>query len=299
MAIDAFLDMLAAERGAVKNTLLAYRRDLTDVTQYLKQTALPDATEDQLRAYLSALQKKHITPATLARRISVLRQYFKFLVSEQQRATDPTSTLELPKKGLQLPKTISLDQFMALLTAAQNIKPPDLQRLNLLLELIYGSGLRVSELVTLPHTVWRPGINHMIVKGKGNKERLVPLSAPAQAALTNYLTIRAQFLKGAPAKAAFFLFPSRGADGHLTRQRFHQLLKELALAANIDPAIISPHVLRHAFATHLLEGGADLRSLQQLLGHADIATTQIYTHVAKDRLVETVQNFHPLGQKKS
>ena len=233
----------------------------------------------------------------MSRRLSALRQFVRFLVSEARRADDPTATIDSPKQGRVLPKVLSEDEVGRLIETAQRRGGPDGIRLVALLEILYATGLRVSELVGLPLTAFSRDGRYLVVMGKGGKERIVPLSDPARKAMEAYLPVRAAFLvKGREARQRDFLFPSRiSEEGHLTRQRFAQLLKELAIHARIDPAKVSPHVLRHAFATHLLDHGADLRAVQKMLGHADIATTQIYTHVVSDRLRRIVTEHHPLA----
>ncbi|HEX9447954.1 MAG TPA: site-specific tyrosine recombinase XerD [Dongiaceae bacterium] len=294
--LDAFLEMLAAERNAAVNTRAAYRRDLDDATVFLtkKGRALSAATTDDLRNYLSLLAANDIRPSTAARRLSALRQYFKFIHGEGWRADDPTAGLDSPKLGRPLPKLLSEDEMSRLIATCAALEGRDGLRLTALTELLYATGLRVSELIALPLAAVLRDQPFLIVRGKGAKDRMVPLNAAAKAALSTYLAQRAVFLpKGA--KVSPWLFPSRGASGHLTRQRFGQMLKDIAIKAEIDPAAISPHVLRHAFATHLLDHGADLRALQKMLGHADIATTQIYTHVASGRLKDLVARHHPLA----
>ncbi len=295
--LEAFLEMLAAERGAARLTVAAYRNDLLDVARFLKRGSLDAATSDDLRAYLARLSRLGMAPRSAARKLSALRQYFRFLVLERVRADDPTAPLDAPRLGRPLPKVLSQDEASALVAAAHAKEGTDGARLVCLLELLYGSGLRVSELVGLPLAAARGDKRFLVVRGKGDKERLVPLSPPARAALDAYLAGRAAFLK--PKTESRYLFPSRGRSGHLTRERCAQLLKQLAIEARLDPARLSPHVLRHAFASHLLDHGADLRSVQEMLGHADIATTQIYTHVMGDRLQKLVATHHLLARKKS
>jgi integrase/recombinase XerD len=300
MSVEQFLDMLVSERGAAMLTLSAYRRDLEAAEHYIKKT-LSGASADDLSKYLASLRKKGRAATTIARHLSALRQYFRFLMSENLRDADPTLHLERPKQSRRLPKTLSAEDTIKLLDVigAENQggqARAETLRLQLLCELLYGAGLRASEVVTLPVNAYRAGQHALIVRGKGNKERVVPLTPPAIAAFDLYLAAREKFLFGAPNEAKKYLFPSRGAAGHYTRQRLHQEMKTLALAAGLDPAKLTPHVLRHAFATHLLEGGADLRSVQQLLGHADISTTQIYTHVTTERLRETISRHHPLAR---
>lgn len=308
-AIEAFLDMLVAERGAAENTLSAYRRDLVDIDRFLgrRGAAIDTAKPDDLRAYLDHLahqpgagrgRSSETAARTVARRLSAIRQFYRFLLSEGRRADDPSSGLDSPKLGRSLPKVLSEDDVDRLLEAAARREGPEGIRLVALLEVLYATGLRVSELVGLPRTAMSRDGAVLIVRGKGGKERLVPLSEPARYALAAYQAVRSHFLvPGREAAQAPWLFPSRIArNGYLTRQRFAQLLKELAVDAGLDPERVSPHVLRHAFATHLLNRGADLRSVQKMLGHADISTTQIYTHVIDERLTRLVETHHPLAR---
>jgi integrase/recombinase XerD len=253
------------------------------------------ANADALRAYLKSLDYLGMTPRTVARRLSVIRQFFRFLLAERRREDDPASTLDSPRLGRSLPKVLSRVEVDRLIEAAQ-AKGGDGGRMETLLEILYGTGLRVSELVTLPLAAAERDPTMLVVRGKGDKDRLVPLSDPARAAIAKWLHVRAATL--GEDETSRYLFPSRGRTGHLTRQRFAQLLKESALAAGIDPARVSPHVLRHAFASHLLEAGADLRSVQLMLGHADIATTQIYTHVIPEKLRSLVEDKHPLARRR-
>jgi integrase/recombinase XerD len=298
---EAFLEMLKAERGASVNTEAAYGADLRHLFAFIARRKQGPLTVDAeaLRAYLKSLDYVGMTPRTVARRLSVIRQFFRFLLAERMREDDPASTLDSPKLGRPLPKVLSREEVDRLIEAARSVGGKrggaDGGRMATLLEILYATGLRVSELVTLPLSAVERDPIVLIVRGKGAKERLVPLSDPARLAIASWLHVRDGALD--EGEVSRFLFPSRGRTGHLTRQRFAQLLKEAALAANIDPARVSPHVLRHAFASHLLEGGADLRSVQLMLGHADIATTQIYTHVAEDRLQAVVQTKHPLARR--
>jgi integrase/recombinase XerD len=299
---EAFLEMMAAERGAADNTLAAYRRDLADAAAFLKRrrASLADVATDGLRAYLKHLAGQGMSARTQARRLSALRQFYRFRLGEGRRADDPTAALDGPSLGRSLPKPLDEPQVTALIAAAASIEGAEGLRLTTALELLYATGMRVSELVTLPLATVARDRPAILVRGKGGKERLVPLGEPARRALAAYRDARAAFLakgKAGKVKESRFLFPSRGRQGHLTRHRLGQLLKELAIKAGIDPAKVSPHVLRHAFATHLLDHGADLRSVQKMLGHADIATTQIYTHVVKERLVRTVRDHHPLAKR--
>jgi integrase/recombinase XerD len=295
--LEAFLEMLAAERGAARLTLTAYRNDLLDLAGFLagRGETLEGAEAAALHEYLAAGATRSLAPRTLARRLSAIRQFFRFLLSDGVRPDDPTSGLDSPRLGRPLPKVLSETEVEALIGAAAAWPGDDGVRLRCILELLYATGLRVSELVGLPLAAAQRDPQLMLVRGKGGKERLVPLGPPARAALAAWLECRGRLLpSGRPSR---WLFPSRAVEGHLTRQRCGQLLKELALAAGLDPARLSPHVLRHAFASHLLDHGADLRSVQQMLGHADIATTQIYTHVQGERLRRLVETAHPLARR--
>jgi integrase/recombinase XerD len=298
--VDAFLDMLIGERGVSINTSAAYSADLADLAHYLKpRDAVPeDATTGQLRDYFAALQGGGNAAArTTARRLSAFRQFYRFLISENRREDDPSAALDAPKLGRPLPKLLSEQEVGGLIAPPSSEDDAQVLRFALLLELLYGSGLRVSELVGLPLSAIGRDARILTVRGKGGKDRLVPVSDPARAALTAYLAVRKDFI--AKEQTSPWLFPSRGSRlGYLTRQRFAQLLKQRALGAGLDPARVSPHVLRHAFATHLIDHGADLRAVQKMLGHADIATTEIYTHVARERLQKVVRAHHPLARRK-
>jgi integrase/recombinase XerD len=297
--IDRFLEMLMAERNAARNTREAYERDLAGLADYLGRRKKTPATADAsaLRDFLSALAAAGMAPRSQARKLSALRQFYKFLAAEGLRADDPTATLDSPRLGRPLPKLLDEKEVTALIGAARAMPAgAERSRIVLLLELLYGAGLRVSELVGLPLAAVLRQAKVLVLRGKGGKERMVPLGEPVRAALADYLAERDFFL--VKAKPSPWLFASRGAKGHLTRQRLTQLLKSLAPSAGIDPARLSPHVLRHAFATHLLDHGADLRSVQKMLGHADITTTQIYTHVAGDRLTRLVEAHHPLSKSR-
>lgn len=310
-SVESFLDMLTTERGAAMNTRQAYWRDLADVSLYLRKNTGSDvhnASTDQLKDYLKDLgQKTHskgtnqnkIAVRTVARRLSALRQFYRYLVSEGTRDDNPTSTIESPKQGRTLPKTLSEGEVNTLIKTAGQRGTPESLRLVCLLEMLYATGLRVSELVGLPMSAIGENNEFLLVSGKAGRERMVPLSDPAQEALKNYSNVRKQFIGlDGSANQSQWLFPSRtSVSGHLTRQRFAQLLKDLARAAEVDEDRVSPHILRHAFATHLLSRGADLRSVQKMLGHADIATTQIYTHIIGENLKKTVEEKHPLAKK--
>jgi len=295
--LENFLDMMSAERGASRNTLDAYRRDLADLAATLakRKSDFRTATRDDIKHYFAGLDAAR---SSQARKLSAFRQFFVFLYSENIRSDDPTSSIEAPRRKRPLPKILSPEDVIKLIEAAGEDDTSEALRLAAMLEILYAAGLRVSELVTLPLSAAKAKNGFIYVRGKGGKERIAPLNKSAQRAIKDYLDVRDEFLpKGsARARAAKFLFPSRGSEAHLTRRRCHQMLKELALKANIDPAKLSPHVLRHAFATHLVEGGADLRSVQTMLGHADISTTQIYTHVAGERLQAVVASAHPLSK---
>ena len=296
--IEAFLEMMAGERASARNTLTAYGKDLADAQAFLKGRGvdLSNARPEQIEAYFAALSDRGMSPATAARRRSAVRQFYRFVLGEGWRSDDPSRRVDAPKKGRPLPKVLSRAEVDAIIAAAGARDGAQGLRLACMVELAYASGLRISELTALPLSVLARDPAYLIVKGKGGKERLAPLNDAARAAVKAYLEVRRGFLpKGDAANP--WLFPSRSKAGRLTPRRFAQLLDEAAADAGIDPARVSPHVLRHAFATHLLEGGADLRVVQKLLGHADIATTQIYTHVAGERLREVVASKHPLAKK--
>jgi len=293
---EAFLEMLAAERGASPNTIAAYKADLLHAAGFLKTRALEEADGAALKSYFAALARDGASPRTAARRLSALRQFFRFLVADEARKDDPSAALDAPRLGRDLPKILAAEEVAKLLEAARALSGPDGMRASALLEILYASGVRVSELLSLTLDAARRDPRFMLVRGKGGKERLVPLGVPARRALEAYLAVRTQFTPRG--RETRWLFPSRAKGGRLTRQRFGQILKALAGAAGLDPRKVSPHVLRHAFASHLLDGGADLRTVQQMLGHADIATTQIYTHVMRDRLTALVQSAHPLSRQR-
>jgi integrase/recombinase XerD len=301
--IELFLDMLAAERGASGNTLAAYRNDLEDLSAHLRasRSTIANATTDSLRKFLASLAGRGFKSSSLARRLSAVRQLYRFLYAEGKRGDDPAAVLEGPKHARSLPKVLSIADVDALLKTARansdNTKQPPLQRLRAarllcLLEVVYATGLRVSELVTLPAAAARRDQRMLVVRGKGGKERLVPLNKQAKRAMAEYLELRG---KADRDKESKWLFPSFGEQGHLTRQHFARELKALGAACGIQSSRLSPHVLRHAFASHLLHNGADLRVVQTLLGHADISTTQIYTHVLEERLKTLVRDLHPLA----
>jgi integrase/recombinase XerD len=302
--IERFLELLAAERGAAQNTLAAYTRDLEDYTGFLNRsgkTAVSCGQAD-IRAFLADVHARGLKASSAARRLSVVRQFHKFLYLEGVRGDDPTGIIEGPKLGRPLPKVLSIAEVDRLLTIArEGIEDPKrplperrrAARLTCLLELLYATGLRVSELVALPRAAALSRDRFLVVRGKGGKERLVPLTEAARKAARAHLELMETETEKPRQKR--WLFPADSADGHLTRQAFGRDLKDLAIAAGLAPERVSPHVLRHAFASHLLQNGADLRVVQELLGHADIATTQIYTHVLDERLTAMVRDLHPLA----
>src|SRR3984893_13118383 len=305
-----FLDMLAAEQGAGDNTLAAYRRDLEDFSAFISRAKSDFVAADTqvLRNYLADLDARGFKSTTVARRLSAMRHLFRFLLSERLRSDDPAAILSGPKRGRGLPKVLSIADVDRMLTRAKELTQASeasstqrlrAMRLYCLLEVLYATGLRVSELVALPHSAARRDARMIVVRGKGNKERLVPLNEPSRQAMADYLAAMelAKVEKAKNAAASKWLFPSFGESGHLTRQHFARDLKELAAAAGLAPRLVSPHVLRHAFASHLLHNGADLRIVQTLLGHTDISTTQIYTHVVEERLKSLVRDLHPLAEK--
>ena len=305
-----FIDMLAAEQGAGENTLDAYRRDLTDFSEFLGRSGqtFAGAETEMLRDYLADLDTRGFKSSSVARRLSAIRHLFRFLLNERIRSDDPAAILSGPKRGRGLPKVLSIADVDRLLVRAKEFSTaPEASpqqrlrgiRLYCLLEVLYATGLRVSELVSLPLSASRRDARMIVVRGKGNKERLVPLNEASRQAMADYLAAIEALKpeKKKNAAASKWLFPSFGESGHLTRQHFARDLKELASASGIAPRLVSPHVLRHAFASHLLHNGADLRIVQTLLGHTDISTTQIYTHVVEERLKSLVRDLHPLAEK--
>jgi integrase/recombinase XerD len=308
--INSFLEMLASEKGAAQNTISAYDRDLIDVDLFLqgRNTSVEAAQSGDIKAYIDNLtnktqikgdRKNKTTSRTIARRISALRQFYKFIISEGVRDTEPTSTIEAPKQKRTLPKILTEEEMNHVIKVAAEKGNAASKRLVCLLEMIYSTGLRVSELVSLPVSAHQEESQFMIVDGKGGRERMVPLTSAAQQAIADYAAVRKQFVgEGDDGTQAQWLFPSKTSQkGHLTRQRFAQMLKDLSKAADMPMGKVSPHIIRHAFATHLLKNGADLRSVQKMLGHADIATTQIYTHMLDEEVNEKVQAKHPMGKK--
>jgi integrase/recombinase XerD len=302
--IASFLEAQAAELGAARNTLLAYGRDLRDSAGWLawRGSGFARADRAQLEAYLADLDAQGLAPATRARRLSALKQLMRFAYEEGWRPDNPTLQIKGPGRAKRLPKTLGIDDVDRLLAAAETHgrSPADRLRNTCLMQILYATGLRVTELVSLPVSAVRGDPQLILVRGKGGKERMVPLSPPARAATATWLAHRdatedtARIEHGT--KPSPYLFPSRGKAGHLTRVRFFTLIKELATAAGLSPDSVTPHTLRHAFATHLLQNGADLRAIQTLLGHADIATTEIYTHILDERLKSLVLDHHPLAK---
>jgi len=305
-----FLDMLAAEQGAGPNTLDAYRRDLTDFSEFLARSGhgFADAETETLRDYLADLDARGFKSSSVARRLSAMRHLFRFLLNERIRGEDPAAILSGPKRGRGLPKVLSIADVDRMLRRAKEMSEaadasPSQRlralRLYCLLEVLYATGLRVSELVALPRTAAKRDARMIVVRGKGDKERLVPLNEASRQAMADYLaaTDATKAEKKNSLAASKWLFPSFGESGHLTRQHFARDLKELAVASGLQARLVSPHVLRHAFASHLLHNGADLRIVQTLLGHTDISTTQIYTHVVEERLKSLVRDLHPLAEK--
>jgi integrase/recombinase XerD len=301
--VELFLDMQAAERGAGENTLAAYRNDLDDLAAHLRAAGkcISNADTDDLRVFLKSIAERGFKASSLARRLSAVRQLYRFLYAEGKRGDDPAAVLEGPKRAQTLPKILPIPEVDSLLTQARTNADDSEQpkgarlratRLLCLLEVVYATGLRVSELVALPASSARRDQQMLVVHGKGGKERLVPLNGAAKRAMAEYLQQRADAGHDAKSK---WLFPSFGEQGHITRQHFARELKALGQACRIAPARLSPHVLRHAFASHLLHNGADLRVVQTLLGHADVSTTQIYTHVLEERLKTLVRDLHPLA----
>jgi len=302
LRISAFLDAQAAEAGSAHNTRMAYARDLKDFASWLAGRALSFETAEQgdVETYLVRCEADGLSRATRARRLSAIRQLFRFAFEEGWRTDNPAIRIRGPAKERRLPKTLTVPEVDQLIEAARTQgRARDRVRNTCLLELLYATGMRVSELVELPASAARGNPAMLLVRGKGDKERMVPLSPPARDALVAWLRLRDEAEEAARGKGALpsrFLFPSGGATGHLTRHRFYLLVKELAVRGGIDPAKVTPHTLRHAFATHLLANGADLRVIQTLLGHADVSTTEIYTHVLEDRLSELVHTHHPLAK---
>lgn len=307
--ITSFLEMMVSEKAAAQNTVAAYDRDLIDIDLYMQArgTSLDKCKPVDFKAYVDELSNKtqikgdrtnKTTPRTVSRRISAARQFYKFLISEGVREDDPTSTIEAPKQKRTLPKIMSESEINHAITVAGKKGNAASKRLVTLLEMIYSTGLRVSELVGLPLSTYQADSQFMIVEGKGGRERMVPLTPSAQKSLNDYIAVREKFVgEGDDGTQAQWLFPSKTSiKGHLTRQRFAQMLKDLSKAADFPMGKLSPHAIRHSFATHLLQNGADLRAVQKMLGHADIATTQIYTQMLDEEVNEKVQDKHPMSK---
>lgn len=300
--IALFLDMMTVDRAAAQNTLKNYGRDLERFAHFIRKRneTLLTAGADDISAFLEMLETEGLAASTAALKCSALRQFYLFLYSENYRGDNPAAAVDRPRTRRPLPKILSEEETARLVEAAGGAGAKAL-RLRAMIELLYSAGLRVSELVSLPLAAAQGAREAILVRGKGGKERVAPLGGAARRALKDYLAVRGEFLakdaEGEP-RSSRFLFPSRGKTGHVTAARFAQLIKELAGEAGIAPERVSPHVLRHAFATHLLSGGANLREVQSMLGHADITTTEIYTHVAQDRLKDLVFRAHPLARKR-
>jgi len=300
--INQFLEMLGAEKGAAKNTISSYESDLKEFKAFSKTKDITHISSQEIRDFIVNLAKQKIKSSSIARKLATLRQFYKFLVSENIRKDNPCQNIDAPKASKTLPKILGKTEIEALFKEASFAEAPEDLRLLCMLEILYASGMRVTELVTLKlgaiqydHVaeIIKP---FLVITGKGNKERIVAINNSSITALKSYLKIRDIFIKD-KRKQDKWLFPSPSKDGNLTRQRFGQLLKDLAYRAKIDFQLVSPHVLRHSFATHLLENGADLRVIQELLGHSDISTTQIYTHVQKEKLKSVIETHHPLAKK--
>lgn len=305
-SISAFLDAQAAEAGAARNTLLAYGRDLNDLSGWLahRDLGLADLTRERIEDYLAFCDAQGLSRATRARRLSAIRQFTRFALEEGWREDDPAIRIPGPGRAQRLPRTLGLDEIEALLAVAPQSGRNRVERTrNLcLIEILYATGMRVSELVTLPVSACRGDPAVLLIRGKGGKDRMVPLGGAARKALADWLAVRDGADRDSPlgrlvaGRGGRWLFPAPGAAGHMPRQSFGRLLNDMAVTAGIDPERVTPHVIRHAFATHLLEGGADLRAIQTLLGHADLGTTEIYTHVLDQRMRDLVLNHHPLAQ---
>ncbi len=299
MWIDLFLDYITAERGLAQNTRMSYGQDLEDFMAYWGGSSINDLTVQVIRNYIEHLCDRNLSPSTRRRKMATLRHFFAFLLEENHISFDPTHGIELPKLPRNLPRTLREDDVLKIIKTIHHLPHPDCIRVSCLIELLYGSGLRVTELVSLPLKTIMPLLQEschlsITLKGKGGKHRMVPITGISLSSLKAYMEVRKHYIKD-PSRDNPWLFPSWGESGHLTRQRLFQILKDLALQSGLDPAQVSPHVLRHAFATHLLHRGADILSLQKLLGHKDIRTTEIYTHLEISHLAEALQLYHPLG----
>lgn len=294
--IDSFLEMMAAEKGAAQNTIAAYGRDLNQFFETVSVRNVKDITKHDVTRFIQELGKRRLAPKTMARKLSALREYFKFLYSEKEVRDNPTANIDTPKQEKPLPKYLTEDEIKRLIEAAKKSKDIRHKRMAVMLELMYACGLRVSELVSLPENCINYDKRQILVRGKGSKERIVPVAPNALNSVSEYMNYREFFLKAG--RRSIWLFPSHAsASGHITRDAFYKNIKDTAVLAGIMPTKVSPHVLRHSFATHLLNHDVDLRSLQKMLGHEDISTTEIYTHILSDRLIEVVQRKHPLSKK--
>lgn len=293
--IEAFLEMIVSESGVAQNTVLAYQNDLSAFAQYLnsRDLNLKAANEKNLRDFITSLSQTGLAKKSLSRKISALRRFYQFLFAEEIITYNPSENLDRPKSGKSLPKYLSEEEINQILKIAHNLKGKNGLKIKALMELLYATGLRVSELVSLPVSAVARGQELIMVRGKGSKERVVPISNYAKSAVDNWLKARTN-KKNDFSK---WLFPSNSKSGHLTRNGFLKIIKKLALKAGIDPERVSPHVIRHSFASHLVAHDADLRTVQKMLGHADIATTEIYTHILDEKLTSIVNNFHPLNKK--
>ena len=302
--IEQFIETIIAERGIAKNSVISYQKDLRDFYDFLLKTKLNEVSilPKNIEDYVKVLASKNLSPRSISRKISTVKSYYNFMISEGYIEYNPALTIDLPKYSKSLPKFLSIDNIKELLRCCDRDNSPEAIRLNAMIHLMYASGLRVSELVSLKLTSISSGIDALtirktfIINGKGGKERLVVINDKAKYILEKYLRIRKHFVQGKLAKSNLYLFASTSKEGYMTRQNFAIQLKKIALIAGLDPSVISPHILRHSFASHLLQGGADLRVIQELLGHADISTTQIYTHIQTDHLKTTLSKFHPLKE---
>lgn len=294
--IESFLEMMSAERGASNNTVEGYRRDVEQFWAFCRCGSIKEVTKVEVAAFVQMLNQKGFAPKTVARKLSALREYFKFLFSEKEIRTNPTYNILTPKQEKPLPKFLTVDEIERLIAAAAGHENRIYKRLAVMLELMYACGLRVSELVGLPENCINYDKREIIVRGKGSKERIIPVAERAIKAVLKYLGYRDDFLKAG--RKSIWLFPSRSSSGHLTRDAFFKDIKKLAVEAGIYPSKVSPHVLRHSFATHLLNNKADLRSVQKMLGHESIATTEIYTHIISESLREEVISAHPLSKNR-
>ena len=297
-AVNRFLEMMSAERGASANTLEAYGRDVGEFLTYCGGLALKEISRDDVGDFVQYLGREGRSPKTVARKLSVVREFFKFLYTEKDIKDNPAADVLTPKQEKPLPKFLSEDEIKRLIAAAKECSGPKGRQMTAMLELMYASGLRVSELVSLPENCINFDRRQVFVRGKGSKERVVPVAPAAIQAVFDYLEQRDCFIR--EGRRSIWLFPSKSSrSGHISRDTFFKRLKELAVKAGIYPSRVTPHVLRHSFATHLLNHNADLRSVQKMLGHESINTTEIYTHILSDKLLESVQKLHPLAGKHS